>query len=187
MKSILMSIKPKRVEKILNGEKTIIVRKTRPKVEAPFKVYLYCTKPKCFEDKWVFQKIHLSNGEIFMHPISNGKVVAEFTCDKIEQIEYDAITFPNGYSTRYNFGNIEDACLTENELYDYLGEPTIEINNPSYNKGKYNGYAWHITDLKIYDEPKEIQDFHNYKKENEYWISHTLKKAHSDWCYAWEN
>lgn len=48
MKSILISIKPEYVEKILNGEKTIEIRKTKPNIELPCKVYIYCTKPK----KW---------------------------------------------------------------------------------------------------------------------------------------
>ena len=46
MKEILISIKPKWVEKILNGEKTIEIRKTMPKCELPCKVYIYCTKGK---------------------------------------------------------------------------------------------------------------------------------------------
>ena len=45
MKSVLMSIRPEWCEKIANGKKTIEVRKTRPKLETPFKVYIYCTLP----------------------------------------------------------------------------------------------------------------------------------------------
>lgn len=46
-KAVLISIRPKWVEKIANGEKTIEVRKTKPKLETPFKCYIYCTLPKC--------------------------------------------------------------------------------------------------------------------------------------------
>ena len=46
MKSILISIKPKWVAKILNGEKTIEIRKTMPKCDLPIDVYIYCTKEK---------------------------------------------------------------------------------------------------------------------------------------------
>ena len=45
-KAVLISIRPKWVEKIVNGEKTIEVRKTRPKMNTPFKCYIYCTLPK---------------------------------------------------------------------------------------------------------------------------------------------
>ena len=42
-KAVMLSIRPKWVEKIVNGEKTIEVRKTRPKLQTPFKCYIYCT------------------------------------------------------------------------------------------------------------------------------------------------
>ena len=43
MKAILISISTKWVENIASGEKTIEVRKTKPKIETPFKCYIYCT------------------------------------------------------------------------------------------------------------------------------------------------
>lgn len=43
-KAVMLSIRPKWCEKIINGDKTIEVRKTRPKLETPFKCYIYCTK-----------------------------------------------------------------------------------------------------------------------------------------------
>lgn len=45
-KAVLISIRPEWVEKILNGEKTLEVRKNRPNMETPFKVYIYCTNQK---------------------------------------------------------------------------------------------------------------------------------------------
>lgn len=43
MKSVLLSIHPKYVDKILDGKKTIEVRKSRPKITPPFKCYIYMT------------------------------------------------------------------------------------------------------------------------------------------------
>lgn len=43
---VLLPIKPKWCELIASGKKTIEVRKTRPKIETPFKCYIYCTKTK---------------------------------------------------------------------------------------------------------------------------------------------
>lgn len=40
-KAVLISIRPKWCEKIISGEKTIEVRKTRPKMNPPFKCYIY--------------------------------------------------------------------------------------------------------------------------------------------------
>ena len=42
-RAVLISIRPKWCEKIINGEKAIEVRKTRPNLKTPFKVYIYCT------------------------------------------------------------------------------------------------------------------------------------------------
>ena len=42
-KAVLLSIRPEWCEKILGGEKTVEIRKTRPKLEPPFKCYIYCT------------------------------------------------------------------------------------------------------------------------------------------------
>ena len=44
MKAVLISIKPKWCDLIRRGRKTVEVRKTCPKLEVPFKVYIYCTK-----------------------------------------------------------------------------------------------------------------------------------------------
>ena len=40
-KAVMLSIHPKWCEKIASGEKTIEVRKTRPKLETPFTAYIY--------------------------------------------------------------------------------------------------------------------------------------------------
>ena len=53
MNSIMISIKPEWVAKILNGDKTIEIRKTMPKCELPCKAYIYCTKEKSYLDRLV--------------------------------------------------------------------------------------------------------------------------------------
>lgn len=66
-KAVLISIRPKWVEKIASGEKTIEVRKTRPKLATPFKCYIYCSRgsdARRLRGSW-------------------GKVIGEFTCDQI--------------------------------------------------------------------------------------------------------
>lgn len=45
-KAVLISIRPRWVQKIADGEKTIEVRKTRPQLQTPFKVFIYCTRDK---------------------------------------------------------------------------------------------------------------------------------------------
>ncbi len=77
MKAVMISIQPKWVEKIVNGEKTIEVRKTAPKLETPFKCFIYMTQGKLKDlgdySQWIYE--------------NRMKVIGEFTCDKI--LKYD--------------------------------------------------------------------------------------------------
>lgn len=65
MKSVLISIRPQWVEKIASGEKTIEVRKTKPKLEIPFKCLIYQTKSK---DNAIYKQYKVDD-------IRSGKVI----------------------------------------------------------------------------------------------------------------
>ena len=136
MKSVMLSIQPKWVEKIASGEKTIEVRKTAPK-EVPFKCYIYCTYGKENENYMLGKR---------------GKVVGEFVCDWITEItpSCDIDGCVNQYIHGYPaiLGDVD--CLSFDEMKGYLG-----------NK---KGYDWHIYDLKIYNEPKELSEFKKTKE-----------------------
>lgn len=125
MKAVLISIKPKWVEKIASGEKTIEVRKTAPQ-EVPFKAYIYCTygNPK---ENYALGK--------------RGKVIGEFVCDDIGTTSWISTPEKLDWKDGYN----EETCLTNRETYEY-------------SKGGLF-YEWHISDLKIYDKPKELSEF----------------------------
>ncbi len=43
MKAVLISIAPKWCKLIMDGQKTVEIRKSRPKIDTPFKCYIYCT------------------------------------------------------------------------------------------------------------------------------------------------
>lgn len=99
-RAVLISIRPEWVEKILSGEKTLEVRKTRPKLEAPFKVYIYCTAGNL--------SYEVNNG--MMCNISGGKlVVGEFVCDTYVTDK----TF--GHDTLFNAA----ACMNESDVVAY--------------------------------------------------------------------
>ena len=141
-KAVMLSIRPKWCEKIISGEKTIEVRKTKPKLETPFKCYIYCTLQGCNEffrvdlggdvakwnrDKWANRK---------------GNVIGEFTCDRIDRLA--------PANEPYGVYDIDDdyvfqTCLENGALWDYgHGTPL---------------YGWHISDPRIYDTPKELNEF----------------------------
>jgi predicted transcriptional regulator len=135
-KAVMLSIRPKWAEKIVNGEKTIEVRKTRPKKETPFKCYIYCTLPKYPHEDFIVTD--------YPRPqfYGGGKVIGEFTCDRIFPIN----VFDNGGIQNWFFEHMERSCLTYEELADYIGNGRT-------------GYGWHFSDLKIYDTPKKLSEF----------------------------
>lgn len=133
-KAVLISIRPEWCEKIARNEKTVEVRKTRPKLETPFKCHIYCTMNHPY--------ISISCGELDKLNYRtntvgrcNGKVIGEFTCDRIYELA------PLNHAP----DDVEkQACLTREEIVNYL---------------KGTGYGWHIVDLRIYDQPRELTEF----------------------------
>ena len=135
MKSVLISIRPKWVEKIARGEKTVEVRKTTPK-ETPFKCYIYCTIGNGMKGDYL-----VPSG------IQCGKVVGEFICDKVYLIKNQGDMFSvAGEEQRVTNEIARNSCLDYYDMVSYLG-----------NK---DGYGLHISDLKIYDKPKSIMTFY---------------------------
>lgn len=134
-KAVLISIRPKWCEKIANGEKTIEVRKTKPKLETPFKCYIYCTLPKYPHEDFIATD--------YPRPqFYGGKVIGEFTCDAITRVNICGFWDDSGKQLD---NRLKETCLTAEEFCDYLGENV--------------GYGWHISDLRIYDTPKELSEF----------------------------
>ena len=152
-KTVMLSIRPKWCEKIASGEKTIEVRKTKPKLETPFKCYIYCTAERAGYDalwvpdaptreKYSFMAVsaYLENPKGANK--GNGKVIGEFTCERIVPIEYDGgrLWCPT------NAASSPATCLSQEEIIAYIGD-----------KGRC--YGWHISNLKIYNTPRELGEF----------------------------
>lgn len=99
-KAVMLSIRPKWCEKIASGEKTIEVRKTRPKLDTPFKCYIYCTQSGVALGAWG----------------KHGKVIGEFTCDHIDRLA--PANEPYGI---YDIGDdyVLQTCLENGALWDY--------------------------------------------------------------------
>lgn len=129
MKSVMLSIQPKWCELIASGRKTIEVRKTVPQEKEPFKVYIYQTKKK-----WIYRLLKKLG-------LYQGKVIGEFVCDRIEEFK---ITDRGVQFKR--FSALYETALSVCEMHEYAS-------------GKSILYGWHISDLKIYDAPKEWGEF----------------------------
>ena len=178
MKAILMSIHPKWCEKIFNGEKTIEVRKTAPKLETPFKVYVYCTKGK----------MHLyrnpNNGELFLDSNGGyrggdyedryltGKVIGSFMCDGYDEFEKSE----QGVRIK-RFSALGETLLSVNEMREYIGD-------------RKKVYGWHITEPKLFDKPRKLSEFGTYKTEWVAWygsddlVFYPLTRPPQSWCYV---
>ena len=135
MKSVLISIKPEWCEKIANGDKTDELRKNAPKLPVPFKCYIYQTKTL-----WSYPILRaLGLFELIDNlEIGKGKVIGEFVCDKIEQIDVD-----NGKRIE------KTSWVSFRDMWKY-----------AHPKSMFDLKAWHISDLVIYDEPKPLSDFY---------------------------
>ena len=180
MKSVLISIQPKWCELIASGKKTVEVRKTRPKLDVPFKCYIYSTKPKHYykiSDHMAAtdENLYVSNGKVKMcngfefwaddieYERLNGKVIGEFVCDRMEEFT------PTEKGVQFKrFSALHDTCLTLAEIRTYLN-------------GKI-GYGWHISNLVIYDKPKELSEFCKCGFDR----SVPLKRPPQSWCYVEE-
>ena len=175
--AVMLSIQPKWCEKIASGRKTIELRKTKPKLETPFKVYIYCTKADtpigiCFQNTYDFtcgKSYRFSKG---------GEVIGEFVCD--------------GFLSHCEMANADIAeaqsLVRREKILEYAGEKEV--------------FGWHISDLVIYDKPKELSEFYkNGTLSNEafcetvydgmrsyadYLFTRALRKPPQSWCYVEE-
>lgn len=179
MKAVMISIRPEWCEKIANKVKSLEIRKTVPKLKPPFKVYIYCTSGPPY--------LNSHNGYVYLEERDvlgyrgqglykrlNPGVIGEFVCDRIDYWNHhihddDTITLERAS---------ELSCVSEDDLVKYadLG----------------NFYAWHISDLKIYDHPKNLSEFCSYDAriyigENGLPMpTHEITRPPQSWCYVEE-
>jgi predicted transcriptional regulator len=154
MKAVLMSIRPEWCELIASGKKTVEVRKTIPRkfvhdrfyggyLTEPFKVYIYDTTGHT-ATPWMDE-----DGRMIFQ--GRGEVIGEFVCNMVDTF---SITESGGVRIK-RFRSLHETCLSVTEMREYLG------NNI--------GYGWHISELVIYDKPKELGEFRkmcNYRNDD---------------------
>ena len=172
MKSVLISIQPCWCEMIASGKKTLEVRKTRPNLETPFKVYVYCTKaPKGW---FWFDSPNIRR---------DGAVIGEFVCSSIECFDVPYPAFQNELEKRI----IDESCCTYYQLHRYAYHDAL--------------YGWHISNLQLYSNPLELKSFRRVCRNDlycescaMYWENNGtcgngalhLTRAPQSWCYVEE-
>ena len=180
-KAVLISIRPEWVKKILDGEKTLEVRKNRPNMETPFKVYIYCTNQKNVilwnARSYIYVDDHNHNA---FDRCWNGSVVGEFVCDKITWLNHVGFSGLPGIllvamrdrCTIDGSFDFSESCLTTPQIEKYLG-------------GK-DGYAWHISNLEIYDTPKPLSEFTGLRTKRDSMELYMLERPPQSLCYVEE-
>lgn len=153
MKAVLISIQPYYVFLIIakamgweiKQHKEIEVRKNYPKAEDWNKVIkIYCSK-----DKKSFDRIpekYRPEMKKFL-----GKVIGHFVCDNVIQWNYfEKLIILGGTTSTYMpfTDDLKSTCLSYDEF-------------AKYGKGK-TLYGWHISNLVIYEKPKELSEFFHY-------------------------
>ena len=195
MKAMILVLTPEEGANLLNGDLSILARKKFPSDYVGW-VYTYVTKDKdhdLFVENGKYQAYFRHNRKMHSKRLGqeplNGKVIAKFWCDKVEEIIF---SFSGMYTKSINHNELlKLSCLTNEEL-----EKHLPISN---------GKAIHVTDPKPFDEPKEISEFYklgawkvyeeqldsSYIKRTEQEIMKSLGQVltsapRNGWCYVEE-
>lgn len=160
MKAVLRSVKPYWLYLILTRKKTVEIGKSCPQAKDWNKVVeLYCSK-----DMRSFNRIPEEDKKWMRKYL--GKVACRFVCDWISEYESNFSSACDG-EIREVFYDPDDneriapiiaevgdkcgfmwrACMSWKELRSYMGDAPKTF------------YAWHISQLKIYNKPKELNEF----------------------------
>ena len=133
-KAVLISLQPRWCEKTACGDKSDELRKNFPKLEPPFKCYIYQTTAM-----WGYPILRKMGLTDLRNRLEKGKgmVIGEFICDQINEV------------TPSNEESISvTSCVTIAEMWEYARP-----------KSMFDLKAWHISKLQIYDNPKTLSEF----------------------------
>jgi len=198
MNKIMMSFQPQWLAKIANEEKKIEFRKTFPK-DLPCEVFMCCTKGKPYlaydevdyDDSWGMSATEcgfylyknnweLDNERDCSYPILNGLVVGKFTVEKVEEIiiikdqDFGLPKFHYHTNSMPEYELLEKSCLDKSELNKYSGYKFTNL------------LSLHITNLEIFDKPKELRDYYRLDKNPLSYGNKVLTRAPRSWQYVKE-
>lgn len=128
-KAVLASVRPLYCYYYAIGRKTLELRKTCPKLDGPFKVYIYSTKGN---ENLIRGDIATTIDYVAMY---GGRVIGEFVCDTILR---------NCEMANADIAEAQ-SCVKREKILEYSGGHEV--------------FGWHVSKLVIYDKPKELCEF----------------------------
>lgn len=166
MLAVLISIQPRWCDKIFEFmgydnrrplyKKRLELRKTKPKIETPFKCYIYCTKDDSIYHSG--EKFYCKKAGEF----GNGKIIGEFVCDYVLS-----------HCEMANADMAEQmSCVPREDVLKYSDGKEV--------------FGWHISDLVEYAYPKKLGAFNRLRKTKFGYEPIKLTKAPQSWCYVEE-
>lgn len=168
MQAIMITIHPHGCSQIISGSRTIEIRKTAPKLETPFKCYIYMTKNKGGEHGTTQDATYIAPSGAQRD--GSQKIVGEFVCDNI--LKYEPV---HSFTEKAMCISLKmSAGMTAKEVWDYSehGAKTL--------------YGFNIKNLKLYENPKEIGDF-KVTVTNQIWqFTKKLERPPINWGYVEE-
>jgi len=173
MKAVMASVQPQWCEKIASRDKSLEVRKTKPNIPVPFKCYIYQTRRR-----WWYEILGKLSACAWVRAVmeGQGKVIGEFTCDDVKPI------FAQDFIVREDaIRAIKGSCLTPQEVKDYAGwKKGIQLFDCK------ELYGWHISNLVIYDSPRELKEFRGLRETKFGFEPVALTRPPQSWYYVEE-
>ena len=153
-KAVLASVRPLYCYYYAIGRKTLELRKTCPKLDGPFKVYIYSTKGN---ENLIRGDIATTIDYVAMY---GGRVIGEFVCDTILR---------NCEMANADIAEAQ-SCVKREKILEYSGGHEV--------------FGWHVSDLVIYDTPKELSEFSGLRQTKFGLEPVSLKRPPQSWCYV---
>ena len=150
-------------------------------MDTPFKCYIYCTiggqdlNIPISQERIMRDYLETGSMKSLNCPLGNGKVIGEFTCDRIYELQTKArggSYYVKGKDWLTACEVAQQSCFTLKDMHDYLHAQT--------------GYGWHITDLRIYDEAHELSEFTGLRNTRFGAEPYDIKRAPQSWGYVQE-
>lgn len=170
MDSVLFPIHPEPCSYIVQGIKEWEFRTRPPKSETPYKGYIYCTGGKLLYENFPHgdksREIKLADYRYAKQSHAlNGKVIGEFICDRTVEVVRHGFVNPFAINSQV----LEKGHLSNSEFLSYTDHYRKDL------------YALHISQLVIYDKPKELGEFMSPTKKDWTYGARLIRPPQS-WC-----